>query len=40
MLTITAGIRVTVAEIDALESPSVVAVTVTACCEVMLFGAV
>jgi hypothetical protein len=39
-LTVTAGIRATVAEIDEVESPKVVAVMATVCCDGMLFGAV
>jgi hypothetical protein len=38
-LTETGGIRVTTAETDELESPTVVAVTVTVCCVSMLRGA-
>ena len=37
--TVTAGIRVAVAEIDTVESPRVVAVMATVCCDGMLFGA-
>ena len=39
-LIVTAGVKVTVAEIDLVESPRMVAVTGTVCCDEMLSGAV